>query len=752
MPTSGNINESVQFHVGGAGSITGVNFGEGLANFSIINTGIIEASVPQTASYGKVVFGKQNITEIFNVTATGNGDSAAYTALTGQINSLGYYVSASGCSTGVTTFTENNSASGVCVISATGSSVSSASGVMVSAHGSGFCGGPTGFSTGSYTVSQTRLSGISVNQLGVDNNYVALGLVEYTGNLGVKKAAVTVTCETSGRTSQTDYNFVPVSRINSFTVVPSGGGLITLSGNCFTSVTGVNLGAGQSLAFGGVSNTEISGQVPTGEFNDKIYLYLYSGLTVVSSQNYVTSGVVSGIDKSQTLSILPNQNLVANRGLVGSIIVNGSGMNNLTGVKFVSAQDVEINVSNFTGTSGQVTASINGLATGFHDIVLSKTGASATGENIVQILDSGSFSYSYETVLSSGFNYIGEQSSSSGLASILNSTTYAFEHAGEADRISVEFSGESINAGNITFSLNKKSSITKTVQSNYTIKANASASGASVTAAYDKFNSGIYTTSLYGAYDPSSSYEINDRVCDVNSESTSLNSVSTNFTSTGVHTGTVSGNPELSLALIGLLRNNDVSQYTTYVGQQSLSCVVNQSTGITSGVVGMTATGSGINISASGFSTSSNTVAINDMISSTGAYSGYVLISTSTGISDNFESYIYQSGITFPHSSSDLNNTNSQIWHNVFGSGIAILYPGGYAGEHGLTSGFAIITGSATGTTQLSFSGQSVSSVNNSISGEITNNRSQCTTGDPSHFVTGEVVNLYQTGYFYGYC
>ena len=100
MPTSGNINESVQFHVGGAGSITGVNFGEGLANFSIINTGIIEASVPQTASYGKVVFGKQNITEIFNVTATGNGDSAAYTALTGQINSLGYYVSASGCSTG----------------------------------------------------------------------------------------------------------------------------------------------------------------------------------------------------------------------------------------------------------------------------------------------------------------------------------------------------------------------------------------------------------------------------------------------------------------------------------------------------------------------------------------------------------------------------------------------------------------------------------------------------------------------------
>ena len=141
------------------------------------------------------------------------------------------------------------------MISATGSSVSSASGVMVSAHGSGFCGGPTGFSTGSYAVSQTRLSGISVNQLGADNNYVALGLVEHTGNLGVKKAAVTVTCETSGRTSQTDYNFVPVSRINSLTSSPSGGGPITLSANCCPSVSCVKLGTGQSISFGGVINS-----------------------------------------------------------------------------------------------------------------------------------------------------------------------------------------------------------------------------------------------------------------------------------------------------------------------------------------------------------------------------------------------------------------------------------------------------------------------------------------------------------------
>jgi len=69
-----------------------------------------------------------------------------------------------------------------------------------------------------------------------------------------------------------------------------------------------------------------------------------------------------------------------------------------------------------------------------------------------------------------------------------------------------------------------------------------------------------------------------------------------------------------------------------------------------------------------------------------------------------------------------------------------------------LTSGFAVITGSATGSTTLTFSGQSVSAVNSLISGEIQNNRKYCTTGDPSYFTTGEIVNLTETGYFYGYC
>ena len=140
------------------------------------------------------------------------------------------------------------------------------------------------------------------------------------------------------------------------------------------------------------------------------------------------------------------------------------------------------------------------------------------------------------------------------------------------------------------------------------------------------------------------------------------------------------------------------------------------------------------------------------MMDGTGVYSGYNLISTSTGISDNFESYSYSSGISFPFSTVQLENTNDQIWHNVHSSGMSILYPAGWGGEHSLSSGFAVITGSATGSTTLTFSGQSVSTVNTLITQEIQNNRKYCTTGDPSYFNTGEIVNLTETGYFYGYC
>ena len=223
------------------------------------------------------------------------------------------------------------------------------------------------------------------------------------------------------------------------------------------------------------------------------------------------------------------------------------------------------------------------------------------------------------------------------------------------------------------------------------------------------------------------------------------------FTSTGTYTGAVIGDP-LSLPLVSQLRNDNNSQFASYTGSQTLSCWILSYTGVTSGLVGHTATGDTATVSASGYTTEGNIVAINQMISSTGVYSGYSLTSTSTGTIDNFESYSYSSGISYPFDSSKLISIHNQFWYNVFDSGMNALYPAGWGGEHSLASGFAVVTGTATGSTTITYLGQTINDVNELISGEIQDNRKYCATGDPSYFTTGEIVNLYETGYFYGYC
>ena len=751
MPVSGNIGDTIQFQVTGANSVTGVKFGSGQANFNKISNTVLDAVVPQTATYGKVAFQKENSIETFDITATGDGNDGAYSALSGIINTSGFFDTAlSGCTTGDVTFTDYNSASGVCIITATGSSLAQASGLVVSGHESGYCGGPTGFTTGDYVISETRLGDMTASALGGSDDFVAFATVEYTGDLNVKQAAVTVTCNESGIQSESLDNFVTLSRINDFSIVSSGGGTINIFGNALSSVTGVNLGTGLPLSFSG-DNTTLNAVVPTGEYDDFLYFDLYSGLSTVSNVKYVTSGEVSGTDKSQELFIFPNQKITDTKGSVNTAIVNGSGLNDLTSVVYKSKDSVQVTPTGFTSTSGQLTVPISGLETGFHDIIITKSGLSVTGVDFVQILDNVSHSYGYETYISSGVQYLGEVSSTSALASVLNATPYQFYNTGEADRISFGLSGGAITAGSVTFSLNKKTTISKNVISEYTIEGLASTSGASVTNAFNKFNSGIYTQGLYGAYDPNSSYSLNPRVCSITSQSTLYKTVSATFTSTGSYTGAITGGA-LSLPLITSLRNDNVNQYNTYAASQTLTCSINSETGVTSGIIGYTETGSPVTVSASGFSSSDNTAAINAMLDSTGLYSGYNLISTSTGIHDNFESYNYSSGISFPFSSLVIEDITHQVWHNIYQSGINELYPLGWNGEHSLTSGFSVVTGTATGSTTLTFSGQTIDAVNNLISGEITDNRSYCSTGDPSYFVTGEIVNLTETQYFYGYC
>jgi len=591
---------------------------------------------------------------------------------------------------------------------------------------------------------------MTASQLGASDNFVAFATVEYTGNLNTKQAAVTVTCNESGIQTESSDNFVTLSRINSFSIVSSGGGTVDIFGNALSSVTGVSLGTGLALDFSG-NNTTLNAVVPTGEYDDFLYFDLYSGLSVVSNTKYITSGEVSGSDKSQQLFIFPNQKITDTKGSTSNAIVNGSGLSDLTSVVYRSKDSVQVTPTGFNSTSGQLTVSISGLATGFHDIIITKSGASVTGTDFVQILDNVSHSYGYETYISSGFRYLQELTSGSDLTAALGAETYQFLNTGEADRISLTFSGGAINAGNVTFSLSKKSDVTQTVTTEYTIKGFGQSESLADAEAYNKFNSGIYTQGLYGAYNSNVSYGLDSRICSVTSETTSETVVDSTFTSTGTYTGAISGSP-LALPLITQLRNDNVGKYNSYNGSQNLFCTITSETGVTSGVIGATDTGVAVTVSASGYDASVNLASINAMMDGTGAYPSYNLISTSTGISDNFESYSYSSGISFPFSTVQLENTNDQIWHNVHSSGMSILYPAGWGGEHSLSSGFAVITGSATGSTTLTFSGQSVSAVNTLITQEIQNNRKYCTTGDPSYFNTGEIVNLTETGYFYGYC
>ena len=73
MAVSGNIGDSVRFEITDATSVTGVKFGSGQANFNKVSQSVIDALVPQTATYDKVVFQKGNSVEVFDITATGDG-------------------------------------------------------------------------------------------------------------------------------------------------------------------------------------------------------------------------------------------------------------------------------------------------------------------------------------------------------------------------------------------------------------------------------------------------------------------------------------------------------------------------------------------------------------------------------------------------------------------------------------------------------------------------------------------------------
>ena len=80
------------------------------------------------------------------------------------------------------------------------------------------------------------------------------------------------------------------------------------------------------------------------------------------------------------------------------------------------------------------------------------------------------------------------------------------------------------------------------------------------------------------------------------------------------------------------------------------------------------------------------------------------------------------------------------------------LYPAGWTGQDSLNSGVQVVTGASAGSTTVTFSGKTTEEVNNLIGEEQATNRSYCSTGDPSYYLTGEIINLNEIKFFSGYC
>ena len=78
-----------------------------------------------------------------------------------------------------------------------------------------------------------------------------------------------------------------------------------------------------------------------------------SGLSAVSDSKYVTSGQISGSDKSQDFFVFPSQKIVANLGSTDNVIINGSGLNNLNSIIYRSKTNVEVTPSSFTALAAK---------------------------------------------------------------------------------------------------------------------------------------------------------------------------------------------------------------------------------------------------------------------------------------------------------------------------------------------------------------------------------------------------------------
>ena len=193
MPTvSGHIGEVIPFEVQNAGTVTGVFYGTGEANYEILNQSFLNARVPDDANWGYVSFRKQDIVAVYAAVGTGYQETGALNNLTSNLTSSGFL---GACLSGNVTYSNLYDPITVCALSATGISEYLASGKLYHAFSSGFCGDDIQeYTNGGYSTNTTKLS--DFNTFKHDKEWLAIGNVVDTGNAVYKKSETEVTCST----------------------------------------------------------------------------------------------------------------------------------------------------------------------------------------------------------------------------------------------------------------------------------------------------------------------------------------------------------------------------------------------------------------------------------------------------------------------------------------------------------------------------------------------------------------------------
>tara|TARA_Y100000593_G_scaffold31767_3_gene62472 strand:+ start:1230 stop:3476 length:2247 start_codon:yes stop_codon:yes gene_type:complete len=748
MQISGNIGETVLFNETGAEFITGVLVGSGEASFQIINHEFIDVRVPSTASWGSVIFQRPDITEFVTLSGVGYEKTGALTDLENTYVNSGY----SGyCSSGEIVFSNVNEASGVCSILVTGASESGVSGKLNDAYASGFCGSEEEgtLASGSYQLSTTRLNDIFTSKAGGNNIWVSIATVEDTGNFDQQKATSILTCTLTGQDTPSSDYFVPTPRVTS--ISPNTGTYgenITVSGFAFHGLSGAALGQSQ-IQIQLLNNNAFSFSVPSGDFDDYITVYGQSGVSSTSVEKFSTSVQQEDSQEDLVLSLNSGQLVNESVGFTGVVNIYGNNILNLTGAVLIDESDSSINIYNnpsFNYASSYVEVPLSGLTEGSYSLNVFSSSGTGIANQCVYIKDAPVIGYSCKTIWSSGIGLNNEYSSKINLESALISSPFEFPLTNSVDKICVDFSGTGITGGDVYMDLGKRTDAFSNLIRNYTIIGQGNTSQDASANAFNKFLSGQYTFDEFGDKFDEYSSSLDQDTCVIISSGDTTSNETHNFVSSGLFTGVLTGNQDDHPFIISL--KNDVIDL--YNGHQSELACSSGSFLVQSGLIYAASSGDSTVISTTGLSIDEAINAAQVIIDA--SYPNHTIISRTSGASGFQEAYYYESGIVFPFSTTTINDHSSQVWVNIWSSGMNELYPSGYNGGDNLTSGFDVITGLPISSGTLTESGKDYSQALSNLETELADNYSTCTTGSLSSFTTGQITTPSYTSRFFGYC